>query len=304
MAAADLFLVDRYVYNATLPVHPTGDYRYWMGVVPGDRSDLIANEIHPWEAVPKVFDPPAGWLQNCNDTPWTCAYPKLLESDDWAAGFAPPTGITQRAQRTIRMLSSELPEKMSFEDVCAGKLSTRMETADQFVDDLVEAAEALGGDRARQAAAVLAAWDRKADAESDGALLFYRWMTAAGAGFSSIGGFEIPNDDRRPLDTPRGFADPAQAVAALESVAEELESEYGSLSVPWGEVLRFARDNDGESCDFPGNGVPSQLGGIRTVSGPFVDGRASAGSGDTYFAVVEFSKPVRARALLSYGNCE
>ena len=33
-----------YVYNATLPVHPTGDYRFWQGVVPGDRSDLIATD--------------------------------------------------------------------------------------------------------------------------------------------------------------------------------------------------------------------------------------------------------------------
>ena len=33
-----------YVYNATLPVHPTGDYRFWQGVVPGDRSDLISTD--------------------------------------------------------------------------------------------------------------------------------------------------------------------------------------------------------------------------------------------------------------------
>ena len=39
-----------YVYNATLPVHPTGDYRYWQGVVPGDRSDLIATTIQPYDA--------------------------------------------------------------------------------------------------------------------------------------------------------------------------------------------------------------------------------------------------------------
>src|SRR5262245_24595828 len=32
-----------YVYNATLPVHATGDYRFWQGVVPGERSDLIAD---------------------------------------------------------------------------------------------------------------------------------------------------------------------------------------------------------------------------------------------------------------------
>ena len=42
-----------YVYNATLPVHPTGDYRFWQGVVPGHRSDLIATDIHPYETLPR-----------------------------------------------------------------------------------------------------------------------------------------------------------------------------------------------------------------------------------------------------------
>ena len=36
--------------------------------------------------------------------------------------------------------------------------------------------------------------------------------------------------------------------------------------------------------------------------GPFVDGKAPGISGDTYFAVIEFSNPVHAEALLSYGN--
>ena len=44
-----------YIYNAALPVHPEGDYEFWKGVVPGDRSDLIATEIQPWEAVPKTI---------------------------------------------------------------------------------------------------------------------------------------------------------------------------------------------------------------------------------------------------------
>ena len=71
----------------------------------------------------------------------------------------------------------------------------------------------------------------------------------------------MPTDDRQPLTTPRGFADPAKAVAALDKVAGEVEKEYGSLSVKWGDVLRFRRGN----VDVPGNGAPSQLGAIRTV---------------------------------------
>jgi acyl-homoserine-lactone acylase len=45
------------------------------------------------------------------------------------------------------------------------------------------------------------------------------------------------------------------------------------------------------------------MGAIRTVNpGQFVNGKAPGVSGDTYFAVIEFSNPVHAEALLSYSN--
>ena len=287
-----------YVYNATLPVHATGDYRFWQGVVPGDRSDLIATDIHPYEALPRVFDPPEGWVQNSNDMPWTSTYPMMLDATKYPAGYAAPTGITQRAQRGIRILSTA-PPKMTFEDVKRGKLSTRVETADQFVDEIVATATARGTARAKRAAEVLATWDRQAETDSDGMLLFYKFMTAAGQNFSQIGGFTVPTDDRRPLDTPRGFKDPAKAMAMLDRVAGEVETEYGALAVKWGDVLRFRRGN----ADVPGNGAPSQLGAIRTIGvSPFKDGKVEAVSGDTFYAVIEYSTPQRAEALLNYGN--
>jgi acyl-homoserine-lactone acylase len=287
-----------YVFNATLPVHPTGDYRYWQGVVPGDRSDLIATTIQPYDAIPKVIDPPTGWLQNSNDMPWTSVYPMMLDSTKFAAGFAAPQGITQRAQRGIRILSTA-PPKITFEDIKKWKLSTRVETADQFVDEIVTTAKATGTDRAKRAADVLARWDREAETGSEGTLLFYRFMAAAGQGFDAIGGYKVPTDDRRPLETPRGFKDPAKAMAALDKVAGEVEKEFGSLSVKWGDVMRFRRGN----ADVPGNGAPSQLGAIRTIGvSPFVDGKAQAVSGDTFFAVIEYSTPQRAEVLLNYGN--
>ncbi len=288
-----------YVYNSTLPVHATGDYRFWQGVVPGDRSDLISSTIVPYDQIPKVIDPPTGWVQNSNDMPWTSVYPMMLDSTKFAAGFAAPQGITQRAQRGIRILSGFTGKKMTFADVKAGKLSTRLETADQFVDDLVALARARGTERAKRAADVLAKWDRAADNASDGMLLFYKFMLEAHSDFGAIGGFAVPTDDRKPLTTPRGFADPAKAVAALDKVAGEVEKEYGRLNVPWGEVMRFRRGN----LDAPGNGAPSALGAIRTVNAsPFKDGKVEGIAGDTYFAVIEFSTPVHAEALLSYGN--
>ena len=287
-----------YVYNATLPVHPTGDYRFWQGVVPGDRSDLLANTIVPYDQVPQVLDPPEGWLQNSNDMPWTSTYPMTLDPKKFAAGFAAPQGITQRAQRGTRILSTA-PPKITFENVKEWKLSTRVETADQFVDEIVATAKARGTARAKKAADVLAKWDRQAEVTSDGMLLFFKFMTAAGSSFENIGGFTVPTDDKRPLETPRGFKNPARAMAALDTVAGEVEKEYGTLSPKWGDVLRFRRGN----ADVPGNGAPSQLGAIRTIGvSAFKDGKVEAVQGDTFYAVIEYSVPQRGEVLLNYGN--
>ena len=138
------------MYNANLPAHKSGSYEFWQGVVPGDDSSLISNNIIPWDSVPKILNPPTGWyvclllffdvsfgtcfecklfcarLQNCNDRPWTSSYPTILKADDFAPGFAAPLGVrnsktgqdlTPRAQRSIRMLSSELPPKISLNDL-------------------------------------------------------------------------------------------------------------------------------------------------------------------------------------------
>lgn len=287
-----------YFYNATLWKHPTGDYQFWQGVVPGDKSELISNEIVPWDDIPKVVDPLQGWVQNSNDMPWTSTYPMTLDPRKFAAGFAAPQGITQRAQRGIRILSTA-PRKITFENVKAWKLSTRVETADQFVDEIVATAKARGTTRARKAADVLARWDRQGEVDSDGMLLFFKFMTAVGSSFENIGGFRVPTDDARPLDTPRGFKDAAKAMAVLDRVAGEVEKEYGLLNPRWGDVLRFRRG----TVDVPGNGAPSELGAIRTIGvSPFKDGKVEAVQGDTFFAVVEYSVPQRAEVLLNYGN--
>jgi acyl-homoserine-lactone acylase len=289
-----------YVYNAAPPVRAHGDHRYWTGVVPGDRSDLIAGDrIVPFDQLPHVIDPPTGWVQNCNDSPWTSTYPMTIEPAKFAPYIAPPPALTQRAQRSIRLLSA--PGKITLADLKGMKLSTRSEIADHFVDDLVAAARRLGTTKAREAAAILATWDRQGENSSDGAFLFLRFLQAAGTNFQNIGGFAVPADPRQPLTTPRGFADAAKAVALLDSEARRIESEYKTLHVIWGDVIRLRRG----TLDLPGNGVPGTLGGIRTIgTSDFVDGKAQIQGGDTFYAVTEFSKtgPPIGEALLGYGN--
>jgi acyl-homoserine-lactone acylase len=289
-----------YVYNAAPPVRTQGDYQYWSGVVPGNRSDLISTDkILPFDQLPQVIDPPNGWVQNCNDSPWTSTYPMAIDPAKFAGYVAPLPSLGPRSQRSIRLLSQA--NRITLADLKAMKLSTHSEVADHFVDDLVAAARAGGTAKAKEAAEILSRWDRQGETTSNGTFLFQSFIQAAGNNFQNIGGYAVAADARQPLTTPRGFADPAKAAALLDAQARRLEAEYDTMQVIWGDVIRLRKG----SLDLPGNGVPGSLGGIRTIAtGPFVGGRAQIQGGDTFYAVMEYSKtgPPVGEALLGYGN--
>src|SRR5262249_9797254 len=65
------------VFNGHVPARPAGDYD-WRGVVSGASKETLWNNIHPYESLPRVIDPPSGWLQNSNDPPWTTTLPLAL----------------------------------------------------------------------------------------------------------------------------------------------------------------------------------------------------------------------------------
>jgi acyl-homoserine-lactone acylase len=289
-----------YVYNAAPPVRKHGDHAFWRGVIPGDRSELIAGtEIVPFDELPHAIDPPSGWVQNSNDSPWTSTYPTLIDTSKYAPYIAPAPRHSQRSQRGVRLLSES--GKITLQQLKEMKLSTRSEIADHFVDDLVAAARNHGGAKAKEAADILSKWDRHGNNDSNGTLMFLRFIQGAGNGFQNIGGYAVPADPRQPLTTPRGFADPAKAAALLEREARRLEDEYDTMHVIWGDVIRLRRG----ASDLPANGLPSQLGAIRTLNtGPFVQGKAEVVGGDTFYAVLEFQKngPPIGEALLGYGN--
>ncbi|MGD2294272.1 MAG: acylase [Candidatus Aminicenantes bacterium] len=280
-----------YLFNGRVPKRKEGDWRYWRGIVPGDSSDTLWSETHPYEDLPRVVDPPNGWVQNANDPPWTSTLPKVLNPESFPP-YMSPRMLPLRPQRSIGMLKED--KSITFEELVAYKLSTRMELADRILDDLIPAVMERGSPLVRQAFDVLKKWDRRADADSRGAYLFSTWIQKIGPNL-----FAVPWSEEAPLTTPDGLADPEAAVKALEKAAEQVIDLFGALDVPWGDVFRLRLAGK----DLPGNGGPGSLGIFRVVGYvPDEDDRYRAVGGDSFVAAVEFSNPIRARVLLSYGN--
>jgi acyl-homoserine-lactone acylase len=172
--------------------------------------------------------------------------------------------------------------------------------ADRVLPELVAAAEADPDPEVRAAAALLKSWDRETVADSRAALLFETWAARfAPNNFTSQANFKVKWSPANPVDTPSGLADPAKAVAMLKAAVGEMKQKYGALDRPFGEVSRFALDK----VDLPGNGGFGNTGIFRTITwGPLVAGKRTPQHGETWVSLVEFSTPIKAVGLMSYGS--
>ncbi|MEG4120111.1 acylase [Microcoleus sp. N9_B4] len=280
-----------HLFNGQVPIRKNGDFKYWSDTIPGDTSETLWSKNHPYADLPRVVDPPSGWLQNTNDPPWTTTFPSAIAPDNYPAYMAPRGPMDLRSQRSAKMLLEDA--KISFDELMQYKHSTQVELADRLLDDLIPIAR-QGSEKARRAAEVLANWDRKVDAKSRGAVLFAFWKQAMDANEL----FAKPWSEDAPLTTPDGLANPAEAVRVLEATATKVELTYGALDVAWGEVFRLPGE-----ANLPANGADGALGVFRSVwFAPGKDDRFQAVAGDSFVAAIEFSNPVKAMALNSYGN--
>lgn len=280
------------VFNGQVPVRSGGTFADWSQIQPGDTSKTLWQTLHPYQDLPRLLDPGSGWLQNANDPPWTMTIPAKLQAGDYPAYMAPPGPMYFRAQQSAQMLAEA--DSLTLEHLIQLKHSTRMALADRLVDQLIAAAQQQGNALARQAAEVLAQWDRTANAASRGGALFAAW--ADRMDFDQL--FADSWRPDQPFTTPKTLADPRQAVRILEQVAENIQQQYGTLAVSWGEVFRL----QAEGVDLPASGGPGFLGIFRVLDFQPQSNAFQAMGGDSYVAAVEFSRPVRAQVLTSYGN--
>ena len=285
-----------YFFGGKTPRRAGGDFASWSAPIRGDRSALVWTDYLSYDELPHITDPPSGWLQNANDPPWTVTWPLVFSPDSFASYLA-PREMAFRPQRSALMQLAD--SSVTFDELVQYKHSTHLALADRILPALLLAARRLGDADARRAADVLEAWDRNADANSRGAVLFEAWAvqwfrTAKGSPFAHAWRLDSA------LTTPSGLASPAAAATALGEAARVTVRDHGALDVPYGDVNRLRLGGK----DLPGNGGAGDPFGIFRVAyyAPGKDGTAHIVAGDTYYQVVEFADPVRAKVLIAYGN--
>jgi acyl-homoserine-lactone acylase len=298
-----------HLFNEQVPVRSEGDWAFWNNttqidsshpaIIPGDSSKYLWTTYHPYEDLPRIVNPESGWVQNANEAPWTATLPPPLNPDDYPAYMLPPPYIWPRPVNSMRMLSED--SSITFEELVQYKQSTFLELTNWILNDLIVAAEASDDELVQRAGDILAKWDRQTNADSVGAVLFAAWANdyITPLGFAA---FKNTWDINDPLNTPRGLADPDGAIVSLKKVAAQLDALKlfgGGMDVKYGDIFRLRYG----TYDLPANGAPDLLGSFRVLTFvPDKDRRFRPVHGDSYIAIVEFSDPVHAKVLLSYGN--
>ncbi len=283
-----------YVYNAAIPRRSTKFD--WTKPVDGSNPETEWQGYHKFEELPQLTNPKTGFVQNCNQTPFTTT----TEGNPVKADF--PEYMTResdnaRARISRRILSST--DKFSYEDWALAGFDTTVIEAEVYIPQLAADIEKLKktdlsrAEKLAPALAALQSWDHVSSVESKPMTLFALWF------------------ERQSRLSAAGDKDEWLRVRVFEEVLQDLVRDFGSWQVAWGEVNRLQRAQSGGDEAFsdskeslPIAGAPGWLGIVYNFYTRPEKGqkRRYGVAGHSFVSVVEFGPKVQARSILVFGE--
>lgn len=289
-----------YLYNAAVPRRAT---RFdWSKPVDGSDPATEWRGYHRIEELPQTLNPPEGFIQNCNSTPF-----RITGEDDFERSRYPAYMVTEpdnpRARNARRILGGGA--KLTFSDLQRAAFDGTVIEAETEVPKLVGEWEEIGKSdppRALKLAPVIEAlkgWNHLSTLDSTAMTVFSFWHRRV------FGRWWY----RPPFFHPRGpvTINPGARFVALEETVAGLEKDYGTWRVAWGDINRLQRRSDNqpfsaERPSLPVTGGVGATGIIFSFAAPVkADKKYFGTGGSTYVAVVEFSPKVRAASVLVFG---
>ena len=302
---ADVYGNILYAWNARLPRRPGPALDYLLDL-PGETSRFFWRGFHRASELPRLVNPPGGYVHNANNSPWWTSLDSPLDAADYPA-YLEREPLSLRAQVGLTALDGT--RTFSVDDVRQLKFTTRVLAAERLLPELLAAGDQVASpsETLRAGLEAMRSWDHRAAATSRGAVLFDRFLSIYEQ--TTPDWFAVPWDPLQPAATPRGLADADGALAALERAVSDVRAGHGSERVAWGDVNRFRFGN----VDLPGDGLTGSRGVYRvvrfenTADGSRVAGHTGvdeplAGAGDGWVLLVHFTRPVTAWSVLAYGQ--
>ncbi|MGE5374793.1 MAG: penicillin acylase family protein [Bacteroidota bacterium] len=276
-----------YLYNGIIPVRNEG--YDWTGYLPGDTSKTLWTEYLPFDKLPQVLNPPSGFVQNGNGTPYrTTIGAGNPDPDSYSPTLGIDTLISNRSLRMLELFGAD--ESITPEEFVKYKFDMHysQESILPQIVQLIAAAHMPDADTAR-AQEVVRSWDLSADPENPSAGLMV--LTIMNLNHKYPGSINI---DR----LGQGNFNQAMVLDSFTQATQTLMQHFGRVDVKWGDVNRLMRGR----VDLPIGGGPDIL--HATYGELQEDGRLKTAVGDSYvlLAIWDREGTVHSMSVHQFGS--
>jgi acyl-homoserine-lactone acylase len=286
----------------------------WNQPIDGSDTETDWKGLHTADEIVQVKNPASGWIQNCNSTPFTVSGSSSPDKSKYPAYMA-PDAENYRGINAARVLSQK--SVFTLDTLIAAANDPHLAAFDDLIPSLLKAWQMVSGESVNQtgdlqeAMRLLIDWKREYGTQSVGMTLGIVW----GETIQKLARNRV--QPGQPLDNLSFTAftisstSPQEKVAALTDALANLTRDFGTWKTPWGDINRYQRltgkiqeTYDDQKPSIPVGFTSSNWGSLAAFGArthPNTKKRYGY-VGNSFVAVVEFGKRVKARSVVTGGQ--
>ena len=314
--------------NNTLYADAAGNIAYWHGnfiprrdghfdwarPVDGTNPQTEWKGLHEVRETVHSYNPPNGWLQNCNSTPFTVAGAYSPKKENYPIYMAPDKE-NYRGINAVKVLSRG--KAFTIDRVIEAGYDSYLSAFEDLLPPLLKAydQQAAKGDSAysqlQEPVAILRSWDLHAAAGSEATTLAIEWAQRL---LPRILASPADFEEMDQIGRTRNYLQSAAASDLLDPLREtvnQLVRNFGNWRLPWGELNRYQRisaDID-QAFDDKQPSLPVAMASATWGCLPSFGSQHIAGMkkryglfGNSFVCAVEFGQHISAKSLLTGGE--
>ena len=286
----------------------------WSQPVDGSNPATEWKGFHPVTELVQVHNPAAGFIQNCNSTPFTVAGPSSPARAKYPPYMA-PDAENYRGLNAVRVLSGK--SKFTLDTLIAAANDSHLTAFDDLLPPLLAAYQPTSSEKAAapavaEAIELLRTWNRGYAKNSVAQTVAIYWAERLLAKARARVPAAQPQLDYISFIHFALSNIPApEKITTLAETLDDLTRDFGTWKMPWGDVNRYQRltGNIEEKYDDQQPSTPvaftsAAWGSLASFGAQTYPGtkKRYGNVGNSFVAVVEFGPRISARSVVTGGQ--